>query len=52
MQETHMNSTNKKPGHSNKINEILEAISRDRVRTNLLHKYEQRAIAWLVQRVF
>ena len=51
MQETHMNSTNKKPGHSNKINEILEAISRDRVRTNLLHKYEQRAIAWLVQRV-
>jgi phosphatidylglycerophosphate synthase len=51
MQETHMNSTNKKNGHSNKINEILEAISLDRIRTNLLHTYEQRAIAWLVQRV-
>lgn len=46
-----MNSTNKKTGSSNKINEILEAISRDRVRTNLLHSYEQRAIAYLVQRV-
>ena len=46
-----MNSPNKKPGHSNKINEILEAISSDRIRTNLLHPYEQRAIAFLVQHV-
>ncbi len=36
---------------SDRINEILEIISRDRTRTNLLRKQEQRAIAWLVQRI-
>jgi len=46
-----MNNTNKKTGPSNKISEILEVISRDRTRTNLLHTCEQRAIAFLVQRV-
>lgn len=51
MQETHMNNTNKKSGPSGKINEILEVISRDRTRTNLLRTYEQRAIAYLVQRI-
>jgi phosphatidylglycerophosphate synthase len=51
MRETHMNNTNNKTDPTSKINEILEAISRDRIRTNLLNTYEQRAIAYLVQRV-
>ncbi len=46
-----MNNTNNKTDPTSKINEILEAISRDRIRTNLLNTYEQRAIAYLVQRV-
>ncbi|MFH0841663.1 MAG: CDP-alcohol phosphatidyltransferase family protein [Bacteroidota bacterium] len=33
------------------LNEILESISRDRTRTNLLKKYEQKAIALLVQKI-
>lgn len=32
-------------------NEVIQAISSDRKRTNLLHKYEQSALAWLVQRI-
>jgi phosphatidylglycerophosphate synthase len=51
MRETHMNNTNNKTDPTSKINEILEAISRDRIRTNLLNTYEQRAIAYLVQRI-
>jgi hypothetical protein len=34
-----------------KINQVLDSISRDRTRSNLLKKYEQYAIAWLVQRI-
>jgi len=33
------------------LSEILESISRDRTRTNLLKKFEQKAIAFLVQRI-
>lgn len=40
-----------KPNPSQKTDEVLNSISRDRVRTNLLRKYEQRALAYLVQRV-
>ncbi|OFY62880.1 MAG: CDP-alcohol phosphatidyltransferase [Bacteroidetes bacterium RBG_13_43_22] len=33
------------------MSEVLNSISRDRARTNLLKKYEQIALAWLVQRI-
>jgi phosphatidylglycerophosphate synthase len=46
-----MNKKGTKPGPSERISEILTAISRDRTRTNLLRNQEQRAIAWLVQRI-
>ncbi|MFZ2338499.1 MAG: CDP-alcohol phosphatidyltransferase family protein [Bacteroidales bacterium] len=46
-----MNKRGTKTGPSERISEILEVISRDRTRTNLLRKQEQRAIAWLVQRI-
>lgn len=36
---------------SQKTSEALESIARDRTRTNLLRKYEQRTIAYLVQRI-
>ena len=46
-----MENNNRKTGPSAKINEVLNSISRDRARTNLLKKYEQIALAWLVQRI-
>jgi phosphatidylglycerophosphate synthase len=46
-----INNTNDKSNQSLKTNEVLESISRDRTRTNLLRKYEQRALAFLVQRI-
>lgn len=46
-----MNTKGIKQDSSDRINEILEIISRDRTRTNLLRKHEQRSIAWLVQRI-
>jgi len=46
-----MDKNYKRHGSPVKLSEILESISRDRTRTNLLRKYEQRAIAFLVQRV-
>jgi len=46
-----MDKKGTKPGQSDRISEILFAISRDRTRTNLLRNQEQRAIAWLVQRI-
>ncbi len=46
-----MNKKGTKPAPSERISEILTAISRDRTRTNLLRNQEQRAIAWLVQRI-
>jgi len=46
-----INNTNDKPGSSLKTSEILKSISRDRTRTNLLRKHEQRALAYLVQHI-
>lgn len=46
-----MTSFNKKTDPALKTSEILKAISLDRTRTNLLKKYEQRALAFLVQRI-
>jgi phosphatidylglycerophosphate synthase len=46
-----MDKTHDKSNPSLKTSEVLESISRDRTRTNLLRKYEQRALAFLVQRV-
>lgn len=40
-----------KSNESLKTSEVLESISQDRTRTNLLRKYEQRALAFLVQRI-
>ncbi len=34
-----------------KTGEVLKTIARDRTRTNILKTYEQRALAWLVQRI-
>jgi len=36
---------------SMKTNEIINSVFGDRSRTNLLKKYEQQALAWLVQRI-
>lgn len=46
-----MNFSNGKSKISRKTLEVLETIARDRIRTNLLRKYEQRALAYLVQRI-
>lgn len=46
-----MDKKGTKQSASERINEILYTISRDRTRTNLLKHQEQRAIAWLVQRI-
>jgi phosphatidylglycerophosphate synthase len=40
-----------KSNPSQKFNEVIESISQDRTRTNLLRKHEQRALAFLVQRI-
>jgi phosphatidylglycerophosphate synthase len=42
---------NNKSSPSTKIAEALNSISRDRLRTNFLKKYELMALAWLVQRI-
>jgi phosphatidylglycerophosphate synthase len=46
-----MNDNHKKSNPFNITSEILKAISQDRTRTNLLRKYEQTLIAFLVQHV-
>jgi phosphatidylglycerophosphate synthase len=46
-----MNNNHDKSNSSQKTDEVLESISQDRTRTNLLRKYEQRALAFLVQHV-
>jgi hypothetical protein len=40
-----------KSNPSKKFSEVLASISQDRTRTNLLRKYEQSALAFLVQRI-
>jgi phosphatidylglycerophosphate synthase len=49
--EMNLNKDNKSQGPMLKLNDVLKAISRDRERTNLLKNGEQRALAYLVQRV-
>lgn len=46
-----MKNSESKNRPAQKINEILEAIARDRTRTNLLNAYEQKALAYLVQHI-
>jgi phosphatidylglycerophosphate synthase len=46
-----LNNINNKSNTSQKLSEVLASISQDRTRTNLLRKYEQRALAFLVQRI-
>jgi hypothetical protein len=46
-----MNHTHKNSNESEKESEVLNSISGDRIRTNLLRKPEQKAIAYLVQRI-
>jgi phosphatidylglycerophosphate synthase len=46
-----MNNIQGKSKPSLKLREVLESISQDRIRTNLLRKYEQKALAFLVQRI-
>jgi phosphatidylglycerophosphate synthase len=46
-----MSSTHEKSNLLLKTREALESITRDRTRTNLLRKPEQRAIAFLIQRI-
>lgn len=43
--------TREKPGLSYKTERAMEIISSDRTRTNLLKKYEQQALAFLVQKI-
>jgi phosphatidylglycerophosphate synthase len=46
-----IDNTLNKSDQSAKTSEILKTISQDRMRTNLLRKHEQRALAFLVQRI-
>lgn len=46
-----MNYIHEKSSPAPKTSKVLESIARDRARTNLLGKYEQRTIAFLVQRI-
>jgi phosphatidylglycerophosphate synthase len=46
-----MNHHQERPISSHRNHEVLDAISPDRKRTNLLRKPEQNAIAWLVQQI-
>ena len=46
-----MNNVHGKSNPSTRISEILKTISQDRARTNLLRKFEQRALAFFVQRI-
>lgn len=44
-------TNNRKTIRSLNPNELIKSVFSDRARTNLLKKYEQEAIAWLVQRI-
>ena len=46
-----LNTNNKKTNRSLNPTELMKSVFSDRARTNLLKKYEQEAIAWLVQRI-
>src|SRR5512139_1731877 len=46
-----LNNNNKKTNRSLNPTELMKAVFGDRSRTNLLKKYEQQAITWLVQRI-
>ena len=46
-----LNTSNKKMNRSLNPTELMKSVFGDRSRTNLLKKYEQKAITWLVQRV-
>ena len=46
-----LNTNNKKTNRSLTPSELMKSVFSDRARTNLLKKYEQEAIAWLVQRI-
>lgn len=46
-----LNNIHNKSNPSQKLSEVLASISQDRTRTNLLRKYEQRALAFLVQHI-
>lgn len=46
-----MIETQVKTREQKEINQVLDSISRDRTRSNMLKKYEQLALAYLVQRV-
>ncbi len=46
-----LNTTNKKMNRPRTPGELMKSVFSDRARTNLLKKYEQEAIAWLVQRI-
>lgn len=46
-----LNTTDKKTNRSRTPTELMKSVFSDRARTNLLKKYEQEAIAWLVQRI-
>ena len=46
-----LNTKNKKTNRSLTPTELMKSVFSDRARTNLLKKYEQEAIAWLVQRI-
>lgn len=46
-----MNDIHKKSNPFQRTSEVLKAISQDRIRTNLLRKYEHRALAFFVQRI-
>lgn len=46
-----MNKSRKQSNPFQIAEEIVSSISRDRIRTNILRKYEQRALAFLVQKI-
>ncbi len=46
-----LNNSPKKPIRSLNPTELMKSVFSDRARTNLLKKYEQKAITWLVQRI-
>jgi phosphatidylglycerophosphate synthase len=46
-----LNTNNRKPIRPLNPTELMKSVFGDRARTNLLKKYEQRAITWMVQRI-
>ena len=46
-----LNTKNGKPNRPLNPTELMKSVFGDRARTNLLKKYEQKAITWLVQRI-